>query len=93
MSWSAVAAFPCHNTYRHVGWPVVCDCGITWSYSLTMMWVGLQCVIAAFPGHTHSDLGWSVVSDCGISWSYSLSLMLVGLQCVIVAFPGHTHLQ
>ena len=63
-----------------MGCSVACDCGISWSYSLKMMWVGLQCVIVAFPGHTHRDLGRSVESDCDIFWSYSLTMKWVGLQ-------------
>ena len=27
--------------------------GVMWLLSFTVMWVGLQCVIVTFPGHTH----------------------------------------
>ena len=51
-----------------VGWSAVCDCGISWSNSLTfwyilnmnflmMLWVGLQWVIMAFPGQTQLHFG------------------------------------
>ena len=45
---------------------------------LTVLWVGLQCVIVVFPYHTHFLL------FLGVPW--------VGLLYVIVAFLGHTHL-
>ena len=48
--------------------------------------VGLQCVIFAFSGHTQYVEGYCV-----------LGLLFVvpyfGLQCVIVAFPGHTRIH
>ena len=40
--------------YSGVGLTVACDCGISGSYSLTMMWVGLSSVIVVFPCHTYS---------------------------------------
>ena len=56
-----------HTVYEFphgaVGWSAVYDCGISWSISLIfwyilnmnflmVLWVGLQCMIVAFPGQT-----------------------------------------
>ena len=40
-------------TYNDVGKSVVSDSGIPWSYSLTMMWVVVQCVHCGIFCHTH----------------------------------------
>ena len=72
---SVLVAFPgqthlslVHSVYEFphsaVGWSAVCDCGVSWSNSITfwyilnmnflmLLWVGLQCVIVAFSGQTH----------------------------------------
>ena len=81
----------------------MCDCGISWPYSLVDIYFAVKKTKALI--RLHGCAGWSVACDCGISGQYSLVDIYfavakrrrldgtdgqVCLQCVIVVFPGHT---
>ena len=86
-----------HDAVGSLGWFVVCDCGISRSYSLTFQQAGpyaapinrvdllLCCGCLCSVSHLHDavgPLGWFVVCDCGISRSYSLTFQQAGPYAV-----------
>ena len=86
-----IVVFPDHTHLLFLS--AVCNCGISWSYSLTIfvcsLWLWyfliiltyyfcLQFVIVVFPDHT-LFLFLSAVCDCGISWSYPLTIFVCSL--------------
>ena len=62
-----------------VGWYVVCDCGISWSYSFTFWYNTLVCSLPG-PGHTHLHFG-------TIRWFVHF-LVLVILIYILVPYVG-----
>ena len=74
-------------TYNEVGWSVSSDCGIPWSYSLTMMWFGVQCVIVAFPYHTH--LQWCGLVCSEWLWYFLVILTYNGVSWFVSVWLWH----
>ena len=67
----------------------VCDCGISWSYSLTIF------DVSAVGSVKQTCLEKSVTKLCHVTviiLCLFLTVRRVGLQCVIMAVAGHTHL-
>ena len=65
-----------------VGWAAVCDCDITWSYSVgghTQL-DKLPVIVVPLP---HGAVGLSVC-DCDVSWSYALAFRQLDILPVIV---------
>ena len=70
------------------GWSVVCDCGISWSYSLVFcnhLVRGKESWLLYFKSI------FLLLYGC-LGPGLCLVAPYVGLWSVIVAFPGHTHL-
>ena len=89
-----------HLPHGAVGWSAMCDCDVSWSYSLAFRELDkLPVIVVPLP---RGVVGRSAMCDCGVpghthllfdSWTNCQfcpfpTVPWVGLQCVILTFPG-----